>query len=645
MTDTDQFKNGLSVLGAKNLLNNRFSRRLADWIEKEYLTKKTSEALLKNLSSAVSEQSIDCASVKPLAFGGASVRLESIYIPLTLTPLNHDSKPFPIIDNYNIFSSSRHILIEDRAGMGKSTVCRKIYLNILRKTDEIPLFIELRRIGKDPLLKYIKDLVDIPDKVGFSLLDKLPITFIFDGLDEVRSDFRDDLIEELIQFCQERQNEKIVISSRSESFLSVFTSFATYSIQELNQEEAFSLFKKYDVKGDVYPHLIDGLEREQSTSINEYLTTPLYVSLLFLAYKHKPLLPQKKSSFYSQVFEALFESHDLSKQAGFIREKKSGLDSSDFKTILRRLGFWCLNNNLRVEFDRHSLEVVIDEIVGEISNIDVNTSRFINDLVSAVPVFTKEGANYRWSHKSLMEYFASTFICYDTKEKQEDVLRAVFDSSNFYSYLNILELCADIDFATFRRVLIEPVFNDFVSSSQKISSEKIHQHELLYGRKVYVKTVDPDELLKIKLSLLDIFDLDPRKINITEHRILQRVVAKDPAKMLVSIVFESKYRAIMDIAAAALSNKAMNKRAPELDIKAEDLFDLQKKLAMESKGIFLFDGNNIKSQSTDHMEEKNKLIALCVIDYVELQDAKTELEIIREDKTNGIKTLIGGLNL
>lgn len=55
--------------------------------------------------------------------------------------------------------------------------------------------------------------------------------------------------------------------------------------------------------------------------INEFLKNPLLVSLLFAAFDFKQTIPLKKHIFYRQVFDAYFDSHDLSKGDSYVHEK------------------------------------------------------------------------------------------------------------------------------------------------------------------------------------------------------------------------------------------------------------------------------------------------------------------------------------
>ena len=94
--------------------------------------------------------------------------------------------------------------------------------------------------------------------------------------------------------------------------------------------------------------------------------------------------------------------------------------------MLRRLAHWCLKEGRRIDFTKDDLQIIIKDIVSKIQGMTVTPSLFIKDLIETVPLFVKEGAIIRWSHKALMEYFAAMFICRDTKERQRGILRTLY---------------------------------------------------------------------------------------------------------------------------------------------------------------------------------------------------------------------------
>lgn len=218
--------------------------------------------------------------------------------------------------------------------------------------------------------------------------------------------------------------------------------------------------------------------------------------------------PRKKHIFYSEVYNALFEAHDLSKEPGFIHQKHSGLDSPDFHCVLRRLSFWCLSHELRLEFLRDELELNLKRIEKTTPGIHFKPREFVRDLVDTVPLFIKEGNKLRWSHKALMEYFAAMFICHDTKGKQTQILRKLSAGEAASSYLSILELCADIDYATFRKVVVAPLLGRILQHSAHLirvfDETKVRKRDirervgLTFGRKIQLKVFNNlDSLSKL----------------------------------------------------------------------------------------------------------------------------------------------------
>jgi len=383
---------------------------------------------MENFLSRVRGQ---CSLINTLAFQNTPVELLSIYEPMSIS-FDNENDPYECVvrDNCAVLNDFNHVLITDAAGMGKSTLLKRIALACIDNDKFIPIYIELRGIKNYNIANQVKNRLGLYSEVPDQCLKDIPFIYLFDGIDEIPQNMKSETIGLLKSFSETFIDSKIIITSRHDSFLSELYTFSRFKINPLEHRQSYSLLRKYDNGNAISTALIKGLQREEGKSLDEFLSTPLYVSLLFCAYKFKPIIPRKKELFYSQVFDALYESHDLTKELGYVREKFSKLDSTDFHYILRRLGFWCLKNDGRVEFTKDDLEIIISEIISNISGLNVSASLFIKDLIETVPLFVKEGAIVRWSHKSLMEYFSAMFICRDTKDRQKDILIKLYKSND-----------------------------------------------------------------------------------------------------------------------------------------------------------------------------------------------------------------------
>ncbi|WP_317179661.1 NACHT domain-containing protein [Lelliottia amnigena] len=443
-------------------------------------------AKIKSLMSEyLAKTKAQCSTINSLAFPNVLKKINDIYEPLTLCSLdNGEYLSERVVNGEVLLDKYKHLLIIDNAGMGKSTLLKKIVIDTIEHSQYIPIYIELRSLEDKPIDEHIKLMFGIEAIESNDLLKQFPFAFFFDGVDEIQFDRKIAIIKRIKKFSEDFVNSNIIITSRPDQSLLELHSYSRFKIKPLELSQSYSLLKLYDANSYnignslfLSKKLISEIElirNKDSISILEFLTTPLYVSLLFCSYKYKPVIPRRKDLFYSQVFEALFETHDLSKETGYVRKKKSGLDITEFSILLRRLAFWCLKNNGKLEFSRSEFEMVMSEISSKLKGITFKPDYFINDLIYAVPIFIKEGALFRWSHKSLMEYFCAEFICIDVKDKREDLLLKIYESNSSLKYKNILELCSDIDYNSFRKSVLRKCLQDYSS----------HYHNVIENLKI-----------------------------------------------------------------------------------------------------------------------------------------------------------------
>jgi len=445
--------------------------------EKEFLK-------IKNkMSEYLARTRAQCSLINSIAFPNVLKKVSDIYVPLTLSTIDsRDTMEYIVRRGDFLLNEYKRILIIDNAGMGKSTLMKKIVVDTIDYSADIPIYIELRTLNNTPISDQVKSLIGLENFEGLDVLKRIPFVYFFDGIDEIPFDIKNDMIKRIKVFSQEMINSKVIITSRPDQSLLELHSYSRFRIKPLEIKQSYELIKLYDsnsykignslILSNKLISEIKLMRDKDNHTIIDFLTTPLYVSLLFCSYKYKPVIPRRKDLFYSQVFEALFETHDLSKETGYVRKKESGLDITDFSIILRRLAFWCLKNNGKLEFTRAELESVITSISEKITGLNFKPINFIKDLTYSVPLFIKEGALYRWSHKSLMEYFCAEFICIEVKEKRDDLLLKMYESDSAVKFKNIIELCSDIDYDTFRKSILKKCLTDYSIHLKKVEKLK-----------------------------------------------------------------------------------------------------------------------------------------------------------------------------
>ena len=419
-----------------------------------------------------------CNIVKTMAFSNSQLRLKDIYIPLTLKNWFDstviDGVPKKLIKKY------KKILITDTAGMGKSTVLKRIFIAMIDNVEEnigIPIYIELNRLHEghliaDEIKKELKSLFETDDnELLQDLIRSGGFVFFLDGYDEIASDIA--LVTNDIQDFISKSGGKnyFFLTSRPDARLNSFGDFQSFSIEPLERKEAFELLTKYDLSDNKERSkgLIVELNSGKYSAIEEYLGNPLLVSLLFTAYYYGKKVPLKKSQFYRQVYNALFEDHKLA-QGVKPHNKKSLSDIDDFNSVLRYIGYECLIS-FGVRFDEDTILRSIARARDYYGNLKFGPSAFLKDLYTTVPLLIKEGAEYSWAHKSLMEYFAAQFIAVDAKENQDIILSGIYESADTSKYGNMLDIYYDIDYKGFSKNITLPLCEEYVKFCESVHIE------------------------------------------------------------------------------------------------------------------------------------------------------------------------------
>ena len=458
-----------------HLSNNYFSKKIdkdAKVFTKTKQLKIGFEVFFNSKNSSYEKYS----SINTLAIPNSQFKLKDIYVAQTLEKDNRfekekettkiDQLPVELIRKY------QKILIKDTAGMGKSTIMKYMFIDLIDNRIEdvgIPIYIELNRLNKErTILKEIQDKLQFLSKKCnegslLKLIKEGIFIFFLDGYDEISIADRNEVTQDIKDFIINAGTKNYyILTSRPEDSVECFGDFQSFKIRPLTKNEAFELLTKYDITKNkiASEELIKELQTGKYDTIDEYLKNPLLVSLLYCAFNYKAEIPLKKHQFYRQVYDALFNSHKLA-QGQKPHEKRSGLDIDDFNRVLRYVGYDCLIN-LGVQFDKDTILNSIKKARVFSGNLIFGESNFLKDLLTSVPLFTKDGTEYKWSHKSLMEYFAARFIAEDAKEKQNTILTNIYNSENNDKYFNMLDIYYDIDYKGFSINITLPFLKSFV---------------------------------------------------------------------------------------------------------------------------------------------------------------------------------------
>ena len=586
-----------------------------------------------------------------LVFPNKQTLLKELYEPLTLVRRTINDKKLEIkIDRYpkKLLAEHYRIIIEDTAGMGKSTLIKKIFLSIIEEKEGIPIIIELRKINlhntilNEILLQITPMGEQINTDILLSLISEGEFIFMFDGYDEIPILNRDFAINELHNFIEKANNNYFIITSRPEDSLVSFGDFQKFNVRPLLKNEAFSLIKRYDFYSylTIAENLIKSLIEGQNECIKEFMTNPFLVSLLYKSYEYKKDIPIKKSQFYSQVYDALFETHDLSKDGYLKREKYCNLHIDDFERVLRYIGYFTAIEN-KVEYDKNYIINLIEKLKNHFSDIKFKASDYLKDLLETVPLFRKDGYYYKWSHKSLQDYFAAKFVWIDAKENQLKILTKIYNDGKNIRFYNMLDIFYELDINTFNNTILSWYLNDFKeyvklnyneTSSVSIGLLK-NRIEYSFDKKITLVVVKKEHYDIIRSgpssNYRNVFEYYDNMVTHDYQSMHCNYYEKSRIVVLVFSNFENNHKMIGSLLEGRKSDLIKN-------VIQKSKFSNLKLLKEDSAYILDFDQNNILNNDEIY-EEINNLIINEISFVLDFDKALNKVLMIENNKLTDIE--------
>lgn len=391
--------------------------------------------------------------------------LDNLYVPLTLEQSDSTDKKvsYTVDFNCDIFEHNNKILIRDSAGMGKTTIIKYLVstqINIER-VKYIPILLNLREFTKDTnIFKKIISLFSIHNDIQNEALEELlrydDLIIYFDGFDEIDYGDKSIVVKEIRNFIDKYSDIRYVIASRDDPALSEFNDFREFKIKPLKLNEAFQLIKKYDNNGNISDNLIDTISNIANRSLLiDLLKTPLLVAILYQSYKYEQNIPDNRTAFYNNIFSALFNEHDESKN-GYTRDRYTTFNFNELKKILCYLSNESKN---KVELSMNEFNDIIESISNKLSK-EIDPISIQKDLTISIPYFQKIGNQLIWVHKSFKEYFYAIYLM---KYDKEHRIKNLFITSDiFRTNYNIIDFCYGYNTREFISSVCVEQINSFI---------------------------------------------------------------------------------------------------------------------------------------------------------------------------------------
>lgn len=456
---------------------NKQIESLMDCIFLKDVEKDTEKMFKKKIKEYVESKILEYSYLVPLALD-EQIELKKIYYPLTLSYVTKAKKNI-VIDKFKfeIFEESSRIIIEDSAGMGKTTLLRYMYLDFLKqKHNYIPIFLELRSLNDEiDLEENILNTLKIDKNYREKVLKQDFLIFL-DGFDEVKN--KENILKIIKEFSNFNDNNLYIITTRKEQSLNSLSNYVKMKILELEVDSGVRLLKNYIQDLEFFSQL----EKEKN-ELKDFLSTPLLATLIYKAYKHGKSIPKTKSALYEQVYEALYSDHDICSKNGFRREII--LNKNNFQKLLAYFSF---DNFKNIDGTFQKFELIEKFLkVSEKLNFNINLELLVTNLIKDVPLFLESGRDYFWKHKSMQEFFIAIYIMFYSNNK-ENYIEALMRSENRESYLNILEFIYSYDNSLYKRILYKLLLEE--KENQKNYEIKICKLEPIFYNKDFKEIFD-----------------------------------------------------------------------------------------------------------------------------------------------------------
>ncbi|GAB1464379.1 hypothetical protein MASR2M52_24890 [Pedobacter sp.] len=336
-----------------------------------------------------------------------------------------------------LFSDKQYITLIGSAGSGKSTIIKHLFLNAIDTHFKIPIKIELRYLNEydGSIIEYIKENIfklsklASNDRIIERLMKSGDFVFFLDGYDEISSNKKERITKQIDDLVKLYNKNCYVLTTRPYTEIEMLPLFHNFEVCELSDDDINQFIRKQipATEAELIDKIIEAINNPENRSYKSFLSNPLLLSMFILTFQSYSSIPQKRSVFYSQVFDALFSVHDSMSKLAFVREKQSGLSKEQIIEVMELFSFLSYFEEKFI-FTSNYLNSKLDSIKEKKVNIKFDNQKLISDLQIAIGIINQDGTEYTFPHRSLQEYFTALYISSLSDPNKEIVYKKIVAS-------------------------------------------------------------------------------------------------------------------------------------------------------------------------------------------------------------------------
>jgi hypothetical protein len=349
------------------------------------------------------------------------LRMDEVYVPLKVAGNRSDQQNVEAVQAVRDY---RRLMVTGQPGSGKTMLLRYLALNYgagkLQLVDEpVVILLELWRLadGTSILAELVAALAreDFPNGEGFlkQALARGRVVLLLDGLDEVNTEKRPDVVKRIKDFLDTCEQCGVVITCRTQVYQGEFDGVVerTLEVMEFSDAQIQQFLRPWQVEMPAeksIQQLVQSLNNRPQ--IKELARNPLLLTIIAYLYCDTTfVLPHSRAEFYAKSTEILLETWDQARQTpnvykGFTK-----------RLVLQHLALYAQDSAGERQQDRKTLNFreVMGEIKTALPGLDLDAEKDASPILaeiverSGLLLRIDGGAKYQFSHLTLQEFFAA----------------------------------------------------------------------------------------------------------------------------------------------------------------------------------------------------------------------------------------------
>ncbi|CAH1552664.1 NACHT domain-containing protein [Vibrio owensii] len=381
--------------------------------------------------------------VRTLSYTEKDALFNDIYVPLNITSSANTN--YLVDENINI-SQPRAINIVGRAGQGKSTILRRLFLNELSREGRIPILLELKYFREESLEK---NLINELKKWGLNFDESTVLEFVtssevslyLDAFDEIPTSSIDSVYQQLSEL-KNSCDCKITITSRPNTVICHTDNIDTFQVSDLTNKQVYSILDVASSNKNQSTMLKQALEAKPHAL--EFVKSPILAVLLQIVFAHSNTVPSSLNDFYNRVYLTLFHRHDELK-TNVSRGFKTNLTCDESERVFQTFCYLSLKNG-DLSFSKEVAVKHMSTALKVRGFDEIKPDHYFNDVFHVTNIIQEDGYdNYTFFHRSLQEFYAYKFIdgYFSTEQKKQFFTLCNKDQRSLRLFNLVLRFFAD----------------------------------------------------------------------------------------------------------------------------------------------------------------------------------------------------------